>query len=79
MLPYGTHKAVPALRRRGEHCSPVAMGGGVKLLGRALLAPTFPINPRKLPYNTNSRQLASHRLAGDFIFPTLLYIGLLRA
>ena len=30
----------PYVGRRGEHCSPVAMGGGVKSLGRALLAPT---------------------------------------
>ena len=30
----------PYVGRRGEHCSPVAMGGGAKALGRALLAPT---------------------------------------
>ena len=32
--------AQPHGGRRGEHCSPVAMGGSVKSLGRALLAPT---------------------------------------
>ena len=30
----------PYVGCRGEQCSPVAMGGGVKSLGRALLAPT---------------------------------------